>query len=77
MVRRLYGDGAITEEAVEILVDEIYPEALKDTKIEPAAAGQLENIESLEPPKFVFTIPLKPTVELGDPIARQTGFHIA
>ena len=66
VVRRLYGDGAITEEAVEILVDEIYPEALKDTKIEPAAAGQLENIESLEPPKFVFTIPLKPTVVLGD-----------
>ena len=42
VVRRLYGDGAITEEAVEILVDEIYPEALKDTKTEPAAAGQLE-----------------------------------
>jgi trigger factor len=51
VVRRLYGDGVITEEAVEI---------------EPAAAGQLENIESLEPPKFVFTIPLKPTVDLGD-----------
>lgn len=66
VVRRLYGDGAITEEAVEILVDEIYPEAIKDTKVEPAAPGQLENIESLEPPKFVFTVPLKPTVNLGD-----------
>jgi len=66
VVRRLYGEGVITEEAVEILVDEIYPEALKDAKIEPAAAGQLENIESLEPPKFIFTVPLKPTVDLGD-----------
>ncbi len=66
VVRRLYGDGVITEEAVEILVDEIYPEALKETKIEPAAAGQLENIESLEPPRFIFTVPLKPTVDLGD-----------
>jgi trigger factor len=66
VVRRLYGDGVITEEAVEILVDEIYPEALKDAKIDPAAAGQLENIESLEPPKFIFTVPLKPTVDLGD-----------
>ncbi len=66
VVRRLYGERAITEEAVEILVDEIYPEALKEAKINPAAAGQLENVESLEPPKFVFTIPLKPTVTLGD-----------
>jgi len=66
VVRRLYGDNVITEEAVEILVDEIYPEALKETKIEPAAAGQLENIESLDPPKFIFTVPLKPTVDLGD-----------
>ena len=66
VVRRLYGERAITEEAVEILVDEIYPEALKEANIDPAAAGQLENIESLEPPKFVFTVPLKPAVELGD-----------
>jgi trigger factor len=66
VVRRLYGDGAINEEAVEILVDEIYPDALKDANIEPGAAGQLENIESLAPPKFIFTVPLKPIVELGD-----------
>jgi len=66
VVRRLYGESVINDEAVEILVDEIYPEALKDAKIEPAAAGQLENIESLEPPKFIFTVPLKPSVDLGD-----------
>jgi trigger factor len=66
VVRRLYGDGVINEEAVEILVDEVYPEALKEAKIDPGAAGQLENIESLDPPKFVFTIPLKPSVDLGN-----------
>lgn len=66
VVRRLYGDGVITEEAVELLVDEIYPVALKETDIQPAAAGSLENIESLEPPKFIFTIPLAPTVDLGN-----------
>ncbi len=66
VVRRLYGDGVLTEEAVEILVDEIYPEALKEADIKPAAAGALENIESLEPPKFIFTVPLLPTVDLGD-----------
>lgn len=66
VVRRLYGDGVLTEEAVEILVDEIYPEALKEADIKPAAAGALENIEGLEPPKFIFTVPLLPTVDLGD-----------
>lgn len=66
VVRRMYGDSAITEEAVEILVNDIYPLAIKEAGLEPAAMGQLENVESLEPPKFVFTIPLAPTVELGD-----------
>jgi len=66
VVRRMYGDGVINEEAVELLVDEIYPEALKESKIDPGAAGQLENIESLDPPKFIFTVPLKPSIDLGD-----------
>ena len=66
VVRRMYGDSAITEEAVEILVNDIYPLALKESGLEPAAMGQLENVESLDPPKFIFTIPLSPTVELGD-----------
>lgn len=66
VVRRLYGDAVITEEAVEILVDDVYPQAIKEADINPAGQGQLENIESMDPPKFVFTIPLAPTVELGD-----------
>ncbi len=66
VVRRLYGDAVITEDAVEILVDDIYPQAIKEADIQPAGQGQLENIESMDPLKFVFTIPLAPTVELGD-----------
>jgi trigger factor len=66
VVRRLYGEAVITEEAVEILVDDIYPQAIKEADIQPAGQGQLENIESMDPPKFVFTVPLAPTVELGD-----------
>lgn len=66
IVRRMYGDGVLTEEAIEILVDEIYPKALEQAGLKPATAGSLENIESLEPPKFVFCVPLVPTVDLGD-----------
>jgi trigger factor len=66
VVRRLYGDAMITEEAVDLLVNDIYPLAIKEAEIEPAGMGQLENVESLDPPKFVFTVPLAPTIDLGD-----------
>ncbi len=65
VVRRYYGDAAITEEAVEVLVDEVYPLALKEANINAGAMGSLENVESLEPPKFKFVVPLAPTVDLG------------
>ena len=66
MVRRQYGEEAIVEQAVEMLVDEVYPDVLKQAEIEPAAAGALEKIESTDPPKFIFRVPLLPTVDLGD-----------
>lgn len=66
MIRRHFGDQAITEQAIDIVVDEIYPDVLKQAEIEPAAAGSLEKIESLDPPKLVFRVPMAPTVELGD-----------
>ena len=61
-----YGEQAIVESAVDILLEDIYPKALEEAEIEPGAMGNLEEMESLEPPKFVFTIPLKPEIDLGD-----------
>lgn len=66
VVKRFYGDGVITEEAVEVLVDQIYPDVLKEAGVQPGAAGSLENIEKLDPPTLKFLVPLAPTVELGD-----------
>ncbi|MBU2611907.1 MAG: trigger factor [Chloroflexi bacterium] len=66
VVRRLHGDAAITEDAITLLVDEVYPQALKQAEVNPAGPGSLEKVESLEPPKFIFTVPLEPTVDLGD-----------
>ncbi len=66
VIRSFLGEGAIVEEAVEILIDEVYPEALKEADIEPAASGALEDIASLDPPTFVFVVPLRPEVDLGD-----------
>jgi trigger factor len=66
VVKRFYGDGAITEEAVEVLVDQIYPDVLKEAGVQPGAAGSLENIEKMDPPTLKFLVPLAPTVDLGD-----------
>ena len=66
IVRRMLGEEAIDQEAMDILVNEIYPLAIKEAGIDPAAMGQLENVESIDPPKFIFTVPLVPTIDLGD-----------
>ncbi|MBT3321366.1 MAG: trigger factor [Anaerolineae bacterium] len=61
-----YGEQAIVESAVDILLEEVYPQALEEAKLEPGAQGSLEEMESLVPPKFVFVIPLKSEIDLGD-----------
>jgi trigger factor len=67
VVLRSFGESVIVEEAVDLLLDEIYPKALEEAKVEPAAPGSLEKVEDLDKePKFTFTVPLAPTVDLGD-----------
>lgn len=66
VVRRFYGDATIFQEAVDLMVEEIYPEALAEAKIEPGAMGSLENVEGTDAPKLTFCVPLSPSVELGD-----------
>lgn len=66
VILRYYGEAAITEEAIEILVDENYSKAVDEAGLKPGAAGSLENVESIDPPKMKFLVPLMPTIELGD-----------
>ncbi|MEO0249931.1 MAG: trigger factor [candidate division WOR-3 bacterium] len=66
LVRRHYGDRAIYEEAVDLLLDDLYPKILKEAQIEPAAPGVLESIEDQEPPRLILRVPLAPEVELSD-----------
>ncbi|MBN2387759.1 MAG: trigger factor [Anaerolineales bacterium] len=67
MVIRHIGEAAVTEEAIDLLLDEVYPETLKEAKIEPAAPGTLDNVDGLEEkPKFTFTVPLAPTIDLAN-----------
>ena len=60
-----YGEGAIIQEAIDILLDDDYAKILDQEGIKPSGSGNLESIESYDPPKFIFMIPLEPEVELG------------
>jgi trigger factor len=63
---RTYGDEAVREQAIEILVDDKYPQILDEAKIEASGMGKLDDVISMDPPKFSFTIPLAPVVTIGD-----------
>lgn len=66
MVVRNYGEQAVLEQAVDMFVDAEYSNILKEADVEPGAAGSLESIDSLNPPKMTFRVPLAPQVDLGD-----------
>lgn len=75
MIKRHFGEETIVEQAIDLLVDEIYPEVLKQAEVEPAAPGALEKIESMDPPKFIFRVPLAPTVDLGDYLSVRVPYE--
>ena len=66
MVVRNYGEQAIVEQAIDYFIDAEYSNILKEAEVEPGASGALESIDSLEPPKLTFRVPLAPEVDLGD-----------
>jgi trigger factor len=66
MVLRHLGEGAVIEEATEILVNDIYPKAIEEAGIDPYGPGSLEKVDNIDPPKFEFLVPLRAKVELGD-----------
>lgn len=66
MVVRTYGEQPIIEQAMDLFVDAEYSNILKEAGVEPGAAGSLESIDSLEPPRLTFKVPLAPEIDLGD-----------
>jgi len=66
VVVRLYGEPAIEEDAIELMMEDVYPEILTEAKVEPAAPGTLEDVDKGDPIKFTFVVPLEPTVDLGN-----------
>jgi len=48
VIRRYYSDEAIYEQAVDLMVDDVYPEMLKEAELNPAAPGTLEKLEKVD-----------------------------
>lgn len=65
VIARTVGEQMIYDEALEPLGQEIYTEALNEADLEPFAAGSLDDF-TLDPFVLTFTVPLVPTVALGD-----------
>jgi trigger factor len=66
IVLRTVGEEAILDEALDILVKDIYPKVIEEAKIKPYGPGSLENMPKLDPPTFEFIVPLEPEVALSD-----------
>lgn len=66
VVKRIYGEELIEERALELIINEIYPDVIKQAEIKPYGPGKLEEIIEKDPPKFKLIIPLDPSVELAD-----------
>lgn len=75
VVLRQVGEGAVLEDALDILLDDIYPQIIAEADIDPYGPGSLENIVSMEPPIFEFMVPLAPEVKLGDYRAIRLPFE--
>ncbi len=66
VVVRTFGEGAVTEQAIDLIIDLEYANILKEADVNPGGAGSLESVDSLTPPKFTFRVPLAPEIDLGD-----------
>ncbi len=66
IVLRTVGEEAVLDEALDILVKDIYPKVIEESKIKPYGPGSLENMPKLDPPTFEFVVPLEPELTVGD-----------
>jgi len=66
VIVRQVGEGPILEEAMELLVNDVYPKIIEEADIKPYGPGSLQEVSSMDPPILEFVIPLEAEVTLGD-----------
>ncbi|WP_153732704.1 trigger factor [Sporosarcina obsidiansis] len=68
MFNQMYGEEALYNDAIDIVLPEAYAKAVEEADVEPIAAPEIdiEKLEKGEPVVFTAVIALKPEVKLGD-----------
>jgi trigger factor len=67
VVEKQVGEKAIKDEALDIVIDDVYPKLIEETGVRPYGPGTLEKVnEEQTPAIFEFRVPLSPEVTLGD-----------
>ena len=67
VIEKQVGASAIKDEALDIVLDEMYPRIIEETGIKPYGPGTLEKVhEEKDPQVFEFRVPLAPEVKLGE-----------
>lgn len=65
MIERSYGRDVFLREAADEVMERLYRDALKQEDVTPVGEPSVEIVE-LEPVNFVVTVPVYPTIEVGD-----------
>ncbi len=65
VLQRYIGKDSLLEDALQDLLPQAYEKALKEQEIEAIASPSIE-VTQTEPVVFKATVPLKPTIELGE-----------
>jgi trigger factor len=66
LVLRYVGEARILEDAIDELGQTIYRETLDQADVKPYGPGSLEDVKVEPNLTFVYTVPLQPSIELGD-----------
>ncbi|MEZ4666682.1 MAG: trigger factor [Anaerolineae bacterium] len=75
IVQQFFGDASILEDAIEILGNDLYKQALDESGIEPYGPGQLDDFK-VDPPSLTFVVPMQPSVDLGEYRSVRVDYHV-
>lgn len=67
VIEKQYGEGVFYEDAIEIVCDETYPEAIKENNISPVDYPNIDVVQIGKDVDFIYTakVTVKPEVKLG------------
>jgi trigger factor len=77
IVERFAGAEVVLEDAIDILIKDIYPKVIDESGVKPYGPGKLDKVVSTDPPTFEFVVPLEAEVELADYRSLRQSYDLA